>query len=94
MSETSDVPVDRLTRICAAMSAAMDAHPETREGDKAIMFIDDAEHGGIVLHGYGPDQMNEAIGDLFIHLQAMLHSVGKGMDIIAIPDDVRDLDGG
>jgi hypothetical protein len=36
---TYSAPHDRLTRMCEAMTTAMDAHPEARDGDKAIVFL-------------------------------------------------------
>lgn len=79
---TEGEPHDRLTRICDAMSKAMDAHPEHRDGDKAILFIDDGHRGGIVLHGYDSD--TDAIADLFVHLQAMFEANGKTLMVLPL----------
>jgi hypothetical protein len=39
-------PHDRLTRLCALMTDALDAHPGT-EDVKAVVMLQDAEKGGI-----------------------------------------------
>lgn len=83
----SDVPVDRLTRLCATMTDALTSDDEYRDTDKAVILIDDGERGGIVTHGY--DSMSEAIVDLLNHVQAMLASMGTGMDIIMVPNTVE-----
>jgi hypothetical protein len=71
----TEEPHDRLTRLCAAMTDALDAHPERRVGDKCIVFLDDGFRGGLQLHGY--DQDSEAMADLFIHLRALFEANGK-----------------
>lgn len=77
-------PHDRLTRICDAMSATMDAHPEVHENDKAMIFIDDGKRGGIVLHGYESDV--DALADLLTHLEAIFKANGMEMHLMSIPD--------
>lgn len=78
-------PVDRLTRMCDAMTAAMDAHPEYREGDKAIIMLDDGARGGIVLHGYDDD--TAAMVDLFCHLKAIFEANGKTLMLMPLGRD-------
>jgi hypothetical protein len=85
----SDVPVDRLTRMCDAMTEAFDAHPEHEDGDKCIVFLDDQEHGGIVLHGY--DDHFEALIALIIHLRAIFRANGQELQLVGIPDDISEL---
>jgi hypothetical protein len=68
-------PHDRLTRMCAAMTDVFEAHAEHREGDKCIVFLDDGERGGMVLHGYDSDI--DAMADLFMHLKALFKANGK-----------------
>jgi hypothetical protein len=68
-------PHDRLTRMCAAMTDVFEAHAEYREGDKCIVFLDDGERGGMVLHGYDNDV--DAMADLFMHLKALFKANGK-----------------
>lgn len=68
-------PSDRLTRLCLAMTDALDAHPEMSNDVKCIVFLQDGNMGGLQLHGYEDDE--EAIVDLFIHLRAIFESKGK-----------------
>lgn len=77
-------PIDRLTRLCAAMTAALDAHPE-RGDEKVIVFLQsEAEkRGGLQLHGYEND--TEAMADLFIHLRALFRANGKDLVFAPIP---------
>lgn len=75
-TRTEGDPHDRLTRICDAMTRAMEAHPEY-QGDKCCIFMDsDVEkRGGLVLFGYEEDA--DAITSLFIHLRAIFKANGK-----------------
>lgn len=57
-------PHDRLTRLCDAMTQTLEQHPERGE-EKCIVFLQDSERGGLVLHGYDSD--TEAMTDLFLH---------------------------
>lgn len=82
VKRTDGKPHSRLTRICEAMTDAMDAHPETQPKDKAIVFLDDGHVGGIQTHGY--ENVTDAITDLFVHLQAMFKANGKTLSIIPI----------
>jgi hypothetical protein len=75
-------PHDRLTRLCAAMTDALDAHPE-RGDEKCIVFLQDTERGGLVLHGYDDD--TEAMVDLFMHMRAIFKANGKTLQLHAIP---------
>lgn len=75
----SDKPTDRLTRLCAAMTEALDAHPEHGE-EKCIVFLQDKEAGGLQLHGYDDD--TDAIVDLFLHLRALFRSNGQQLKIL------------
>lgn len=68
-------PHDRLTRVCDAMVGALEAHPESAEGDKCIVFLTDDEYGGMVLHGYDDDA--EAMADLLMHIKALFQANGK-----------------
>jgi hypothetical protein len=79
---TEGEPHDRLTRLCAAMTDALDAHPE-REGDeRCIVFLHGAGRGGIVLHGYDGDDA-EALADLLVHLRAIFRS--RGQEFLVVP---------
>lgn len=82
---------DRLTRICAAMTTAFDAHPEKLDGDKCIVFLDSdpEQRSGLTIHGY-TDEV-EAMANLFMHLRAMFRSTGRDLEFIGIPDTPGDL---
>jgi hypothetical protein len=71
---TEGEPHDRLTRLCAAMTDTLDAHPERGE-EKCVIFLQDGERGGLVIHGYDNDL--EAMADLFVHLRAIFTADGK-----------------
>lgn len=78
-------PVDRLTRMCDAMADAFRAHPEHREGDKAVVFLSDPEMGGIVVLDY--EDTTEAIAALLMHIKALVESNGKTLDIMFMGED-------
>ena len=84
VTRTENSPHDRLTRLCEAMTDALEAHPERGE-EKCIVFLDDAAGGGLTLHGYTDD--TEAIVNLLGHLRAVFRANGKDLEIIAIPND-------
>lgn len=69
-------PHDRLTRLCAAMTDALDAHPE-RGDEKCIVFLQSEadKRGGLQMHGYDDD--SEALADLFMHMRAIFAANGK-----------------
>jgi len=83
MAERSYEPHDRLTRLCAAMTEALDAQPEMGEDVKCIVFLQDGDKGGLQLHGYDDD--SEAVSDVLLHLQAIFNANGKKLVIAAIP---------
>ena len=66
---------DRLTRLCAAMTDALVAHPEATGTEQAVVFLQDGSRGGLVMHGYVDDA--EAIADVIWHLKAIFRSNGK-----------------
>jgi hypothetical protein len=72
-------PHDRLTRLAAAMTAALEADPGYRDGDKAIVMLDDGTRGGICLHGYDDDV--QAMTDLICHLKAIFEANGKRLEM-------------
>lgn len=78
---TEGVPHDRLTRMCNAAIDAFEAHPEHRDGDRCIVFLDDGQRGGIVLHGYEED--TDAMTDLLMHLRAIFRA--NGMEMMVMP---------
>jgi hypothetical protein len=71
-------PHDRLTRLCAAMTAALDAHPE-RGTEKCVVFLQDSERGGLQMHGYEDDA--DAIVDVLLHLRAIFNANGQELVI-------------
>jgi hypothetical protein len=72
-------PHDRLTRLCGAMTEALDAHPERRGDEKCIVFLQDGLRGGIHLHGYDSD--TEAMAELLYHLTKLFEANGKTLMI-------------
>lgn len=80
------VPIDRLTRLCDAMSSALEAHPEYREGiDKAIMLVDDEEQGGLVHHGYEEDEDMLVAQRLLESAQAIHEVNGMAFEVHVLP---------
>ena len=80
-TRTEGEPHDRLTRLCAAMTDALDAHPERGE-EKCAIFLQDGDRGGLVLHGYEDDV--EAMVDLFVHLAAIFEANGKKLMLVPL----------
>lgn len=76
-------PHDRLTRLCAAMTVALEAHPE-RGDEKCIIFLDSKaeERGGLQLHGYEDDI--EAMVNLFMHMRAVFRANGKELMLVPL----------
>jgi hypothetical protein len=83
VTRTEGEPHDRLTRLCAAMTDALDAHPE-RGDEKCIVFLQSEadKRGGLQLHGYEDD--TDAMVDLFMHLRAMFKAQGKELMIAGL----------
>jgi hypothetical protein len=73
----SPEPFNRLTRLCAAMTEALEAHPEYREDEKCVVFLHDGETSGAVLHGYDNDI--EAMADVFVHMRGVFRANGKDL---------------
>ena len=78
-------PIDRLTRLCDAMTDALEAHPECDDTVKAVIMLDDGERGGIVLHGYDDD--TAAMVDLIMHLKAIFEANGKTLMVMPLGRD-------
>jgi hypothetical protein len=90
--EKSSVPTDRLTRLCAAMTDALDAHPEYREGDRCVVLLSSTADAmrGLVIHGYERDK--DAVVDLVEHLRAMFKANGMELHLVSVgrtPEDRR-----
>jgi len=79
-------PHDRLTRLCAVMTAALDASPERGE-EKCIIFLSDSTGSGITLHGYDDDA--EPMVDLLFHLRAIFKANGKELTFVPIREPGR-----
>ena len=93
-----DEPVNRMERIVNKMTDCMDAHPEHQDGDKCVVFLSTGTMGGMVAHGYEGNEdtgrmVTAAIVDVLMHLRAMFRSIGKDIDIIALPEIPADLGG-
>jgi hypothetical protein len=86
--QTSDQPIDRLTKLCAEMTPVLD-RPENADV-RAIVFLNDEKHGGIQMHGY--EDTSTAIAELFVHMRAIFHSMGKELEFVAVPESPQGLD--
>jgi hypothetical protein len=86
----SHEPVDRMTRLCATMTDALEADPEYSDDIKCCVFMHSGRRSGLVLHGY--EQDSEAIADLLIHLKAIFKSNGKRLDLMFMDENgvIRD----
>lgn len=73
-------PHDRLTQLCAEMTAVLDAKGEEVADVRGIVMLYDGQRGGVVLHGYDDDI--EAMTDLFMHLKAIFEANGKSLLLI------------
>lgn len=72
---TEGKPHNRLTRICAEMTDALDASSENpHKNVKAIVFLDDdiERLSGLEMHGYEDDF--EAMSRLLYHIQAVFEA--------------------
>ncbi len=78
-TQKSEEPFDRLTGLCAEMTAAID-RPENSDV-KVIVFLTDEEKSGIQTHGY--ESPTDAVADLFVHMKALFNADGK--DLVFIP---------
>ena len=67
------------------MTDVFDHHPEHVGGDRCIVFLDDGDKGGIVIHGY--EDFADAMTDLLMHMRAIFKANGKQMDIMFMDGD-------
>ena len=81
---SEDVPMDRLTRLCEVATQAIEASPEYREDDKLIIFLDDKESGGLVLHGYDDD--TEAVSAIMGHMKAIFVANGFNLQLVPVEE--------
>jgi hypothetical protein len=87
--QQSDQPIDRLTGLCAQMTPILN-QPENADV-RAIVFLNDASHGGIQMHGY--EDSATAMAELFVHMRAIFRSMGKELEFVAVPESPQGLDG-
>jgi hypothetical protein len=80
----SDEPGSRATRLCAAMTEALEAHPEYGDDVKGAIFRRVGEQGGLVLHAYEDD--GDAVMDVVQHLQAIFEANGGDLSIMVVPE--------
>jgi hypothetical protein len=80
-------PHDRLTRMADAMTDALEAHPEYREGDRAIVMVTDKERCGGHTSGYDDNEESarDMVVDLLAHSEAIFASVGMDFRVIPMP---------
>ena len=71
----------RLARLGEAMEKALDEHPE-RGNEKCIIFFDDSDSAGMVLHDYGEEDLEEAVTNVFLHLKPMCEAMGAQLMIV------------
>jgi hypothetical protein len=92
MPRVAAEPFDRLTRMCAVMTEALNEAEaqEAPDGDekhtpiKSIVFIEDSLSAGIVTNGY--EDTSEAMAALFTHMRAIFRAQGTNLEFVAIPD--------
>lgn len=71
-------PFDRLTELCDTMQRAIEG-PQN-DDVKGIIFLSDAEHGGIVIFGY--DDATAGMAALLLHMKVVFASQGKGFGVM------------
>ena len=76
-----EVPHDRLTRLCAAMTDALHAHPEYTEDVRCVVMLQDAEMGGLQIDNYDEHPDEHAVVDVLMHLKAIFASRGQELQI-------------
>lgn len=54
-AEWGPAPHDRYTRICDAMAATAETHPERVRGDRCIVLLADGDGAGVAISGYDDD---------------------------------------
>lgn len=83
---TDGEPHEPLTQIADRILAAFEG--QVPEGTKLIAFVNDGERGGIGMHGY--EDPVDAVADLFLHLRALFHSMGKELGFLPIDGNPTD----
>jgi hypothetical protein len=88
--EVTGEPHDRLTRLSAVMTEALEAHPEFGDDIKCIAILSDGERGGMSLFNY--DDGRDAMADLLAQTQALGEAAGLTLDLLMVPNDASDLE--
>ena len=70
---SEDVPHDRMTRLCDAMTQCLEEHPEYEE-ERCVIFVTGDGGGGLVGHGY--EESAELMEDICQHLRAFGQATG------------------
>lgn len=81
-------PEQRLTRLCDAMIATLEVHPEHGADVHCVVFLDDGDTGGLVMHGYeGNDReiSAAALTDVFLHMKAIFEANGSTLALVPFP---------
>jgi hypothetical protein len=74
----SGEPFDRLTELCDIMQESI--HTPENEDVRGIIFLHDADRGGMVLMNY--TDTSSAMADLLVHMKALFASQGKGFGVM------------
>jgi hypothetical protein len=82
MSENE--PTDRLGRIASAMLKAAEEHPESEDGDRAIIMLDNDKVGMVAHGGYDKDEAAEAFVNMLGHLQMLAEANGMQLSFVPI----------
>lgn len=69
----SDEPTDRLTHLTVEMFGCLDR--EENDDVRAIVFLTDADRGGIQMQGY--DDAIAGMAELFVHMAAVFEANGQ-----------------
>jgi hypothetical protein len=72
-------PHDRLSRLAAAMTAALDKIPGTSDV-RAVVMLDDAENGCVHPHGY-PEPVDARNALLFIDAAVHIAEMGRALGV-------------
>jgi hypothetical protein len=71
-------PQGRLTELAAEIGAAFEASPNRREGDRAIIIVEDDTDVGTMLNGY------DGLGAPMVCLMGVLQALDPGLVIIGL----------
>ncbi len=83
------IPFDRLTELADEMQKL--AHTPEYDDVRGIIFLSDADHGGIVMFGF--EDTTTAMAQLLMHMKAVFQSQGKAFGVMTdqgmmiVPED-------